>query len=431
MKVLIWGQNPRLPSGMAKVGDYLARELSKYHDVVYQAQTGMEYGEEYNGYRLYGDHKSNIGDTGIQQLKETIKGENPDVVLTNLNWHQLTNLPNVMNLFRNELSTPVFLHTAVESEEPVPNMHDYIIDNHVNDVYFIPYTEAHYDMWQDTDMGDFVPDYAPHGVDHRVYGETTNHNKFYKRNVGIDTEENTVFLFVGENWRRKRMDLMLKAFKEFKERNDAEDAKMVLHSSINPSHGDGLFYTGWDLAQGELTPLLDSVGLENGEDVFLTKRDPSDKIPEEQMPLLYNGADALVLPTMAEGFGLPLVEAGACGTPALVTDTSVTREVCSDGALYFDTSQVNYLRKGETLYEPSVESMKEKFEEFYHMSEAERNSLSGEAVENARGYRWREVAGKFDDLFEMYEAGELPTKRANEAKKIGEDIDVDLDGLTE
>jgi glycosyltransferase involved in cell wall biosynthesis len=51
---------------------------------------------------------------------------------------------------------------------------------------------------------------------------------------------------------------------------------------------------------------------------------------------LLEGAGALLFPSLAEGFGLPLVEARACGTPVLCSDLPVFREVAGHDALYLD-----------------------------------------------------------------------------------------------
>jgi glycosyltransferase involved in cell wall biosynthesis len=57
---------------------------------------------------------------------------------------------------------------------------------------------------------------------------------------------------------------------------------------------------------------------------------------------LYAGARAVIFPSLAEGFGLPLVEAAAAGTRALaVSDIPVFRWVCGDGATYFDPGSVS------------------------------------------------------------------------------------------
>lgn len=49
-------------------------------------------------------------------------------------------------------------------------------------------------------------------------------------------------------------------------------------------------------------------------------------VSEELMPGLYGGATALLLPSLQEGFGLPAVEAGACGTPVIVSDQGALPE---------------------------------------------------------------------------------------------------------
>jgi glycosyltransferase involved in cell wall biosynthesis len=56
-------------------------------------------------------------------------------------------------------------------------------------------------------------------------------------------------------------------------------------------------------------------------------------LPEEELPVLYNHATALVYPSLYEGFGLPLVEAMACGTPVLTSSGSSLSEVAQDAAL--------------------------------------------------------------------------------------------------
>jgi glycosyltransferase involved in cell wall biosynthesis len=68
--------------------------------------------------------------------------------------------------------------------------------------------------------------------------------------------------------------------------------------------------------------------------------------PPELAPLL-RGARALVLPSLAEGFGLPAVEAMACGTPVIVSNVSALPEVVGDAALLVDPLDVTAL--GEAI----------------------------------------------------------------------------------
>jgi glycosyltransferase involved in cell wall biosynthesis len=58
-------------------------------------------------------------------------------------------------------------------------------------------------------------------------------------------------------------------------------------------------------------------------------------LPESEVGALYRAASAFVFPSFCEGFGLPLLEALACGLPAAASDVSALPEVGGDAALYF------------------------------------------------------------------------------------------------
>jgi glycosyltransferase involved in cell wall biosynthesis len=59
-------------------------------------------------------------------------------------------------------------------------------------------------------------------------------------------------------------------------------------------------------------------------------------LPFEQLPALYRRATAMIFPSLFEGFGMPLVEAMACGCPVAASDRGAIAEVCGDAALRFD-----------------------------------------------------------------------------------------------
>jgi glycosyltransferase involved in cell wall biosynthesis len=66
-------------------------------------------------------------------------------------------------------------------------------------------------------------------------------------------------------------------------------------------------------------------------------------VPEEKLPSLYRGAEALVFPSLYEGFGLPLLEAMACGTPVVTANTTALPEVAGDAALLVDPTSVEQI----------------------------------------------------------------------------------------
>jgi glycosyltransferase involved in cell wall biosynthesis len=69
-------------------------------------------------------------------------------------------------------------------------------------------------------------------------------------------------------------------------------------------------------------------------------------VEEELLPLLYSHATALVYPSLYEGFGLPVVEAMACGTPVLTSRNSSLAEVAADAALLVDPGDEAALAHG-------------------------------------------------------------------------------------
>lgn len=63
-------------------------------------------------------------------------------------------------------------------------------------------------------------------------------------------------------------------------------------------------------------------------------------VPDEDLPALYSGARAFVWPSLYEGFGLPVIEAMACGAPVITARGGATEEVAADAAVLVDPTDV-------------------------------------------------------------------------------------------
>jgi glycosyltransferase involved in cell wall biosynthesis len=115
-------------------------------------------------------------------------------------------------------------------------------------------------------------------------------------------------------------------------------------------------------------------------------------LPHEAMPCLYQGATALVCPSLWEGFGLPALEAMACGTPVLAADRGALPEVVGDAGLLVDPTNVDALR--EAMYNLAVHE---------HVRAAQRAA----GLARARAFTWRRAAEATLGVYRGAVAGDL------------------------
>jgi glycosyltransferase involved in cell wall biosynthesis len=133
----------------------------------------------------------------------------------------------------------------------------------------------------------------------------------FRRSKGLPER---FLLYVGTLEPRKNLSLLLKAYARWvKTSQTGEDVSLVLVGA------KGWFYD-------EIFQLVQELALEE------RVRFPG-YAPDAELPAWYRAASGFVYPSLMEGFGLPLLEAMACGTPVLCSAAPSLREVAGDAAL--------------------------------------------------------------------------------------------------
>jgi glycosyltransferase involved in cell wall biosynthesis len=165
------------------------------------------------------------------------------------------------------------------------------------------------------------PLYVPHGVDTGIYkpGDRTA----YRETVNeIDNDTFVIGLIaMNRDPSRKGIQEQFLAFAEFHKRHP--DSFLAIHSA--PAGGLNLTAMAARLGVSAAVGYPDTYSYDLG------------MITEEQIATWYQGLDILSLCSYGEGFGLPLIEAQACGIPVVTTDASATAELCGGGWLVSGT----------------------------------------------------------------------------------------------
>jgi glycosyltransferase involved in cell wall biosynthesis len=123
-------------------------------------------------------------------------------------------------------------------------------------------------------------------------------------------------------------------------------------------------------------------------------------VPDDDLVYLYSRAAALVLPSLVEGFGLPAVEAMACGTPVVASRAGSLPEVVGDAGLYFDPTDIGSMARAI----------------FSILSDHdERAALARRARERAGLFTWERSARLLLECFNELEQADKGPKRTAKA----------------
>jgi len=160
--------------------------------------------------------------------------------------------------------------------------------------------------------------YIPHGVDTGLF------KPLLKPKYGNMDKPNAFIVgCVARNQHRKNIPRLIKGFAQFVNKNNlsSDQAKLMLHMDWNDAMGWKFpdFAKHYGIEDYLMPPMMGML-------------DAGQALDEEGMANLYNCMDVFVLPTAGEGFGIPTLEAMACGVPICVTNYTTGYELvkCED-----------------------------------------------------------------------------------------------------
>lgn len=189
----------------------------------------------------------------------------------------------------------------------------------------------------------------PLGVDHCYAPQETMEVRAVCNKYNLPEK---YILSIGGNEYRKNNKKLIKAFKNLKSQFEIPH-KLVVIGKYNGS-------SGFDL--------------DCSDDVVLTGF-----VNEMDLPALYAGANLFVFPSIYEGFGLPVLEAQACGTAVACSNTSSIPEVGNDSVEYFDPEDVDSISNAiyRVISNPNLQ-----------------NELVEKGLTNCKYFSWQDTAMK-------------------------------------
>jgi glycosyltransferase involved in cell wall biosynthesis len=201
-------------------------------------------------------------------------------------------------------------------------------------------------------------------VDHDVYYEKRDKGILSKLNISNDEK---VVLYVGSETPRQNVPVLIEAFSKLKKKIPC--IKLV---KIGESQSYG--------ARKKILTLIKDLDLQ--EDVIF-----AGYVPEEDMPRWYNASDILVYPCDYAGFGLPPLEAMACGTPVITSNTSSLPEVVGDAGIMIDPQDVELM--ADKMYEVLTNN-------------GLRNDIIEKGIKQAKHFTWARSAEETYQVYELF-----------------------------
>lgn len=193
------------------------------------------------------------------------------------------------------------------------------------------------------------------------------------------------FLYTGMWKKHKNLLRMLQAFEKIK--SEALNSKSETNLNNQTSNIQLVLAGKIDKEEPEVIDLIKQINqkvkTQNPKNIPIIT---TGFIEEKELPIAYAGALAYIIPSLSEGFGLPPLEAMACGTSVLSSNVSAMPEILGQAPLYFDPYDIDDMAEKMRLVASDGQL---------------RENLSHKGLEQAKKYDWADTAKKTLDVYKQ------------------------------
>ena len=160
--------------------------------------------------------------------------------------------------------------------------------------------------------------YVPHAVDGRLFFKLPKSEVAKHREESGLPKDKVIFFWNNRNARRKQSGTLIFWFKEFLDKVGHDKAMLIMHTEPSDPNGQ------------DLNAIIKSLDLGDGQVMISTQ-----KVPPQNLNVIYNMADCTINISDAEGFGLATLESLSTETPIIVSMTGGLQEQVTDGENWF------------------------------------------------------------------------------------------------